>query len=268
MNVSDIMTAAPVTVDAGASLEEAMRLMDEHDVRHLPVLRGAELLGVISDRDLLGATGWQPASMRAPGGPETVGELVQSRPVTATPDDTVVMMAVDMVSREIGCLPVLSEGALVGIVTEMDLLESYIGISHSNESSLALHAPTQDLMSTRISSLGPEATLGEALELTEARHVRHLPVVEEERVVGILSDRDLRRATARDHGPETPVRELMSRDPLTVDPEEPLSRAAACLFEARISSLPVVDDGRLVGILTLGDLLDYCIVNLRSPDKR
>jgi CBS domain-containing protein len=253
------------TVQADAPIDEAMHLMDAHDVRHLPVLRGGTLLGVVSDRDLLSATGWLPDAARPPGSARTVGELLRKKPVTATPDDSVVMMAVDMVSREIGCLPVLDAGALVGIVTEMDILRAYLEVSDQALDSQELHAPVSELMTPAPSSVAPSTTLVEALGLQRAKHVRHLPVVEDRRLVGILSDRDLRRSVARDDRINTQVRELMSRDPLTLDPEEPSSRAARKMLEAGISSLPVEDDGRLVGILTLTDLLDHCIVNLRTP---
>jgi CBS domain-containing protein len=261
------MSPKPFTVDVGASLDDAMRLMDDNDVRHLPVLKDGSLIGVVSDRDLTSATGWLPKATRANDAAQTVGELIQLTPVTATPDDSVVMMAVDMVSREIGCLPVLEGGELVGIVTEMDLLSAYLDICERDAESLELHAPVSQLMSKDPLSVGASSTLGEALELLRERHIRHLPVVDERRVAGIVSDRDVRRAVARGHEPSMPIDQLMSHDPLTLDPEEPLSRAAACLYEARISALPVEDDGRLVGIFTLTDLLDYCISNLRTPDR-
>jgi CBS domain-containing protein len=265
VEVREVMTRRVLTVQVDAPIDEAMRLMDAHDVRHLPVLRGQELLGVVSDRDLLSATGWLPDDARPPGAAKTVGELLRKKAITATPDDSVVMMAVDMVSREIGCLPVLEEGGLVGIVTEMDILRAYLDVSDQELDSRELHAPVAELMTTAPCSVEPSATLVEALGLQRAKHVRHLPVVEDHRLVGILSDRDLRRSVARDDPISTPVRELMSHDPLTLDPEEPSSRAARAMLEAGISSLPVEDDGRLVGILTLTDLLDHCIVNLRTP---
>ena len=139
MDVGQIMSAKPFTIAADAPLDDAMRLMDDHDVRHLPVTRDGGLIGVVSDRDLVAATGWLPSSTRTSDGPQQVGDLVRAKAVTATPDDSVVMMAVDMVSREIGCLPVLQGSELVGIVTEMDLLEAYLGICDEDSESLELH---------------------------------------------------------------------------------------------------------------------------------
>lgn len=267
MDVRTIMTENPISAPADATLDEVMRLMDDNDVRHLPILENGKVIGVLSDRDLLAKTGWLPESRREAGGVKAAGELLKGRPVTCSPDDSVVMVAVDLSSRMIGCLPVLEGGELIGIVTEMDMLDAYLDLCSAENSSVRLHEPVSEHMATRISTLAPSSTVGDAMKLEKERGVRHLPVVEDERLVGIVSDRDLRKALGRGKESATPISEVMSTTPLTLDPEEPISRAASCLLEGRISALPVVDDGRLVGILTLVDLLDHCISNLRVPDR-
>ena len=59
MKVQEFMTAAPLTIDENASLETALATMDEHAIRHLPVVEGEHLIGVLSHRDLIGLTGWR-----------------------------------------------------------------------------------------------------------------------------------------------------------------------------------------------------------------
>lgn len=266
MDVCSIMTKDPVTASSTASLDEVMRQMDECDVRHLPIVEGEKIVGVLSDRDLLSSTGWLPEDGRDEA-PRTAGDLLQKRPVTCSPDDSVVMVAVDLTSRMIGCLPVIEDGRLVGIVTEMDMLHTYLDLCTKENHSARLHEPVGQHMATQLSTLVPTSTIAEAMELEKDRGVRHLPVVDEERLVGIVSDRDLRKAYGRGKDASSPASEVMSPSPLTLDPEDPLSRAATCMLEGRISALPVVDDGRLVGILTLLDLLEHCVSNLRAPDR-
>jgi CBS domain-containing protein len=267
MDVRSIMTQRPITASADATLDEVMRVMDDNDVRHVPILDGERLVGVLSDRDLLSRTGWLPESRRKDGDGLVARDLLKRKPVTCSSDDSVVMVAVDLSSRMIGCLPVIEGGKLVGIVTEMDMLDAYLDLCALDNSSMRLHEPVCEHMATEISTLAPSSTLGEAMKLEQDRGVRHLPVVDDDRLVGIVSDRDLRKAIGRGRQSSTPISEVMSPAPLALDPEEPLSRAASCLLEGRISALPVVDDGRLVGILTLVDLLDHCISNLRRPDE-
>ena len=265
MDVREIMTANPLTVSKSDSLDELMRIMEINQLRHLPVMDGGTLLGVLSDRDLLAATGWRSARDRKEAG--TAGDLIRGKPVCCSPDDSVVMIAVDLTSRLIGCLPVLEGEMLVGIVTEMDLLAAYAKLAGEGKGPKQMLEPVEQLMSTSVSTLAPTSTLEDALELEEARAVHHIPVVEDQRLVGILSNRDLAQALGAELALSTPVSTFMSADPLTIEPQEPLSRAAMYLLDGKISALPVTDDDRLVGILTLSDLLDHCIVNLRQPDS-
>jgi len=265
MNVESIMTRDPLVAQANASLDDVMRLMDTNDVRHVPIVEGETLIGVLSDRDLLTATGWRADSQGEGTDADQARSLIRGRPVVVSPDDSVVMAAVDLTSRAIGCLPVLEAGQLVGILTEVDLLKAYIEMGAEENAPERLHEPARKHMATTPATLVPTSTLAEAIELQAARRVGHLPVVEDGRLVGIISDRDLRKALGRDLDSGTEISELMEPDLLTLDPDEPLSRAAGLLLEGRVSALPVVEEGRLAGVLTLTDVLEHCITILRRP---
>jgi CBS domain-containing protein len=266
MDVVSIMTRDPLTASVGDSLDEVMRTMDQNDIRHVPVLDGTAVVGVLSDRDLLEATGWLPEAQRPEGAPRLVSDLDLGRPVTCSPDDTTVMIASDMTSRAIGCLPVLEGEKLVGIVTEMDLMQAYLDISQMEGSSANLQKPATELMTQAPHDIAPGTTLAEAARLEIDLYVRHLPVTEDHRLVGIVSDRDIRRARGQGKGEDTPISEVMTTEVLTIAPDEPLWRAASYLIQGRISALPVVDDGKLLGILAMIDLLEHCVVYLREPE--
>lgn len=117
-------------------------------------------------------------------------------------------------------------------------------------------------------SVTPDATIAEARELMAAEGFRHLPVVSGERLIGIISDRDVAivdgalRAALRRHevasllNDERPVESVMSSEPLVIGPDADIGDAARLLVSRRISALPVVDDGgALVGIITSVDCL-------------
>lgn len=114
-----------------------------------------------------------------------------------------------------------------------------------------------------------------AIQRMRDRGCRRLPVVEDGKVVGIVSDRDLRRATNSplvlrerwydefmlDH---VQVRACMTADPVTVSPATPMVEAAKLMRDKKFGGLPVVADGRLVGIVTETDLLNYLIRTLET----
>lgn len=133
MLVKNRMTRDPVAVPSTASLAEALRLVGRHRLRHLPVVDGGELVGILSDRDLRLA---MPSPLGAER-PEFVAqveatpvEAIMARDViTAGPTETLEDAAVRMCRHRVGALPVLDEaGRLVGILTESDILRAFVTV--------------------------------------------------------------------------------------------------------------------------------------------
>ena len=129
--VSEIMSRGLITVDKNASLRRARRILDQHRIRHLLVMDGKRLVGIVTDRDLRRAAPSSKSPLTIREREEFMDELkvveVMSRKlITASPDTTVREAARVMVSEKIGCLPVVNGNQLVGIVTETDLLEMLV----------------------------------------------------------------------------------------------------------------------------------------------
>jgi acetoin utilization protein AcuB len=124
----------------------------------------------------------------------------------------------------------------------------------------------QDVMQTKLFTVTPDTTLPEAVRLTGQRGVRHLPVLDRDRLVGMLSDRDLKRAMA---SPATSleahelrylldglrVGEIMTRAVITIGPTSPIEDAARLMVLEKIGALPVTDGDRLIGLVTETDVL-------------
>jgi acetoin utilization protein AcuB len=115
MRVAELMSDRVETVGAEESAEKALRRMRTRRIHHLVVMLGARGVGVVSSRDLESV-----ADSRAL---RTVGEVMSAPAVTAEPHMTIRQAANLMRGRTIGCLPVLEDGKLVGILTATDMLE-------------------------------------------------------------------------------------------------------------------------------------------------
>lgn len=113
----------------------------------------------------------------------------------------------------------------------------------------------REVMATHPITVRPHETARHAYQLMRDNRFRHLPVMEDGRLVGILSDRDLRPVLLSPGLARARVRELMSEDLTTVGPDTPIEEAASLLVVKKIGCLPVVAQGQLVGIVTETDLL-------------
>jgi acetoin utilization protein AcuB len=132
--------------------------------------------------------------------------------------------------------------------------------SHSPDVDSGFDGPAKvrDWMSEKPTSLGPNESIGFAMELMLWASVRHLPVVDNGQLLGIVSDRDLlapRVASQIQQMGDRPVRECMTTDVETAHPDDDLRDASARMAAAGISALPVVEEGKLVGIITSTDIL-------------
>jgi acetoin utilization protein AcuB len=99
----------------------------------------------------------------------------------------------------------------------------------------------------------PQDTLATAQQKMTAGRFRRLPVVQDGTLVGILTDRDIRRHVGKEG--RTQVMAAMTEHPLTVSPSSTIEEAVRLMLRRQISGLPVVEDGRLVGIVTTSDVL-------------
>jgi len=276
MNVEDAMTRDPLILTEDTDLDRAMELMDERAFRHLPVVRGERLVGIVSNRDLLEATGWVPAGARAGGVdplPRTVGQVMRSPVFTVEPKETVVSAALELGLRGIGALPVVAGDRLVGILTERDLLRVWLEACQRETVPGETDAPIARVITRGPRTLSPRATLAEAVVLCRSGRVRHLPVVEGHELVGFLSDRDLKRALGQHRAADTPLIALLAPEVVTLTEDLTLHEAARLMYERGFSGIPITsgtaeDPGRaLVGLVTLSDVLAYCMETLREPDR-
>jgi acetoin utilization protein AcuB len=127
-----------------------------------------------------------------------------------------------------------------------------------------------DVMQAAVLTITPKTTLPEAVRLVQHRGIRHLPVVEDDQLVGIVSDRDLKRAMA---SPATSleahelrylldavtVDEIMTHAVITVGRMFPIEEAARLMVKEKVSALPVTERGRLIGIVTETDVLELFV---------
>src|SRR5262245_36378 len=125
--VREIMMGSPVTLKPGDTLDLANDVISLGRIRHIPVVDDGRLVGVITERDLIGAAashifGLKQKSKSALLKSVLIKDVMKKHVVTVAPDTPIKEVAHLMAEKKIGCVPVLSTGTLVGLVTTTDIL--------------------------------------------------------------------------------------------------------------------------------------------------
>jgi acetoin utilization protein AcuB len=125
----------------------------------------------------------------------------------------------------------------------------------------------RDWMTREPETVAVDCPISVAVQRMQRREIRHLLVVDGARLVGVVSNRDLRRLlTGNTPGSmEDPVSRIMTEDPVTVSPDVPVAEAARLLLEQKIGALPVRDGDLVVGIFTTSDALDALLSVAERP---
>lgn len=139
----------------------------------------------------------------------------------------------------------------------------------------------QDVMQRGVVVVSPETRLSEAMRLLQRRGIRHLPVLDQGKLVGIISDRDLKGAmlSAVMNRNDAEIwaaldrltgADVMMRAVVTIAPMFPVEEAARLMVTKKISALPVTEDGRLIGIVTETDVLELFVraMGVTEPSSR
>jgi acetoin utilization protein AcuB len=133
MQVEKRMKATPITVSPEDSFRHAMTLIRQRGIRHLPVVEGGRLVGIVTDRDLRQASPSPATSLEIHElhyllQRITVREIMTTKVHTVTPATPIEEAARLMLQHKIGGLPVLQDGMLVGILTETDILRAFVDL--------------------------------------------------------------------------------------------------------------------------------------------
>ncbi|MGB0910243.1 MAG: cyclic nucleotide-binding/CBS domain-containing protein [Nitrospirales bacterium] len=191
--VNQIMTSPLHTIESNRSMLDASHFMEQHGVRHLCVSEGEEIVGLISIRDLV------RHFVYADSGPirdldnvyRPLSVLMRTNIETISGDDTIFTAVTRMTDKQIGALLVTEDTEMIGIVTERDLIQK--AMVHDKD---LTEVPVSAIMNRPLIGIDINRTVHDASDLMAEKWIRHLPVTENDKIVGILSVRDLIRMIA------------------------------------------------------------------------
>ncbi len=179
----------------------------------------------------------------------TVRDVLNPHVITVSPPESIFAAARQMCSHDVSCVVVVESGVVVGILTQKDLLQS-VALEHENW----FQFPVAERMSSPAVVARPDLPVLEASQLLKSKHIKHLPIVTEQRLVGIATQTDVTRALIY-LTPLQRVREVMSPNVATVSVEATVADAARIMWLQDISCVVVMNGTEPVGLVSQTDIL-------------
>lgn len=258
MQIKNLMSTSLITIDKDQSLSDALKLLRKNKISRLPVLNNKELVGIVSERDIakkLGSSKYEsmPAS-------RLHVSSVMIKDIITVPQTMLLADVADlMIENGIGSVPVMDDDSMVGIVSKADFVTLAVDGEYSK-------ITTKELMSKDIVSVSSTERLVHSRRVSLDSKVGRLPVIDDDTLVGMITSKDLMRAFIdfRKNVPEkyqksqikeVLVGDIMSTNPKVVSRQTPISDVAKIMIETGYNGLPVVDDDKVVGIVTQTDIL-------------
>jgi acetoin utilization protein AcuB len=267
MKAQDIMQRDVTTAIPDMSLAQGRRLMRDKGVRHLPIVSGTHIVGMVTDRDIReaapsAATTLSKGEVNYQMANVPLRTCMTRNVITVQTDVDAAQIAQLLIEHRFGCVPVVEARRLLGMITEIDCLRAFVPSTQYGEVKI------QDVMRSSVLTATPENLVTAVVQQMRERRVRHVPVVTEgKKLVGILTDRDVRQAAASDEQhmaqydlayllQKMAVKSIMTARVQTVSGAATLAEAGQLMLHHKVGCLPVVRDADILeGIVTVTDML-------------
>ncbi len=183
-----IMTKSVVSVET-STVGEAIRLMKENNVGGLPVVdEKNRVRGIITERDIAGLFADKISGVK-------VAQLMSEKVITALPTTTIFEVEKTMTSQGFRRLPIISDSKVIGIITAMDIIRFFgsgevFKYLRSGTIMQVLNTPALEIATKEVVTIKPSADVGQAAKIMRSKNIGAIPVVENDRLVGIITERD------------------------------------------------------------------------------
>ena len=258
MQIKNLMSEDLITVDKDQNLSDALKLLRKHNVSRLPVTNHKELVGIISERDIANKLGSSKAE-NMPASRFHISSVMVKDVITVPETMQWGDVARIMLDNGRGSVPVMRDDKMVGIVSKADFVTLAVGIAFDK-------ITVREIMTKNVIAVSPTDRLVHARRQMVDNNVGRLPVIDDDKLVGMITSKDLMRAFIdfRKNVPEkyqksqikeVLVEDIMSSNPSYVSKEMSITEVSKIMMETGYNGLPVVEEGKVVGIITQTDIL-------------
>lgn len=256
--VADVMSKDVVSISPNRTVASAAKLMSEDNISCVIVIDNGVLTGILTETDFLRRVVAEQRDFD-----KTMVTEVMSRPVeSASANLSILEASRIMEEKHIKRLPIVSEGRLVGIVTQTDLIRALM--------SYGMWRDVAEIMSKGVAGIERGATVAEAAKIMASRNISCIAALEGDEAAGVLTQRDLiKRVVGLQKNPaQTRIEEVMSSPVTSVLPHCSIFTAGRIMEKMNIRRLAVMEDKRLCGIITQTDIFLAAKRRLQAEEEK
>ena len=255
MKVKEVMTKDIITVDKDVELKHVLNLMEKHKITKIPVLEDKKLIGIVTDNIIA----YKLGSIRKKGIPPSrlhASSVTEKNIEKISPDTDIKTILKKVGEPGPTMLCVVDEDKLLGVITKADLLP----LVKSNKQ-------IKVIMNKKIHIVSPDDRVIHARRIMINENIARLPVVDQGKLVGIISDNEIVFALAdikksfpigrqKHQLDELLIRDVMKTPAYWTEPNITAIEAATLMLKNNIGALPIIEHGKLIGIVSRTDLLN------------
>jgi transcriptional regulator with GAF, ATPase, and Fis domain len=193
--------------------------------------------------------------------PLTVGNVMSKDVITICSYETVSSAAKIMSENSVSCIVVADNGSVTGILTETDFLKR-VADGETDFDGIKV----REIMSASVETISPNLPVPDAIRIMEDKHIKRLPILENKRLAGIVTQTDLVRVVTF-YGRWKDVEEIMSKDVAGIQSKATVVEAAEVMTRRNISCIVVLEGEEMVGVVTERDLLERVVALQKDPSQ-
>ncbi|MCF7972323.1 MAG: CBS domain-containing protein [Phycisphaerae bacterium] len=261
------MQCGVVSVEQDESVYTAIGILVDKHLSGLPVVDQGKLVGIISEKDVLGVL---YESQHVTG---NVSDYMTKEVLSFDIEDSLEDIALALINHNFRRVAILEEGNLCGIISRADLIQDYVSShkipSWQEDCDGVDNVPlAKDVMKYGLLTVGRQTTLFEAAEILFPKKLTGLPVVDNGmHLQGIVSEKDILRTLFDPNATGSLVNDIMTENVVSFAQTDSLADICDCLIHNDFRRVPILTDGRLVGIVSRADIM-MCILKHKSAISR
>ncbi|MBN2137445.1 MAG: CBS domain-containing protein [Sedimentisphaerales bacterium] len=258
---SDIAQCGPRTIAKDKSVYEAVSVMVSEHISGLPVVDQGRLVGIVTEKDLLRLL---HAAEFIPG---KVEEFMTTDPITFEEDCSLADVCECLANNPFRRVPIMHQGKLTGIISRSDIIKAckdkFKPENQADQSADRRRRPTaEDVMKRGLLTVRRQTPIYDAMNILATEAITGLPVVDDAmNLVGILTEKDMLKSLRDPYVKAGNAEDFMTENVTSFRSNDSLYDICDCLIENSFRRVPILDAGKVVGIISRADVMIYILKN-------